>query len=117
MGGAEGAQGGLRAFHVAPHGARAEARSVFHSEKHGTGPDLPLDSSALSYRRSQLPHSGSPAEPFHALLLLHPRRSAGIDGDARRLVLSISGYLLSQRSQLHREGAEPGEGELPQERQ
>ncbi len=33
--------------------------------------------------------SGSAAQSLHALLLLHPRRDAGVDGDARGLVLSL----------------------------
>src|ERR1019366_778506 len=39
------------------------------------------------------------------------------DGDARGLVLSLSDHLLSERPQLHRKGARPQEGRLPQERQ
>src|SRR5437899_2986759 len=44
----------------------------FILEKHGTGPDVPFDGFPVCNRRSQLPHLGSPAEPLHALLLLHP---------------------------------------------
>src|SRR6266704_3148295 len=66
MGGAEGAQGGLRAPRPAPHGTRREARCLLHSEKHGTGPDVPLDGSRfatddpnyriLARRRSRFTH-------------------------------------------------------------
>ena len=89
----------------------------FISEEHGAGPDLPLHAAPAFPPRSQLPHPGPPAQPLHPLLLLHPRRSAGADGDARGLVLSLPGHLLSERPQLHREGTEPREGQLPQERQ
>lgn len=54
-----------------PHGTGQAARRVFHSEKHGAGPDLPLHGSPLCHRRSQLSHSGAPEKPLHELLLLH----------------------------------------------
>src|SRR3989442_1141519 len=47
MGGAEGAQGGLRAPRPAPHGTHREAWRLLHSEKHGTGPDVSLDTSPV----------------------------------------------------------------------
>jgi len=72
------------------------------------GPDLSLHGSPLCHRRSQLPHSSPPAQPLHTLLLLHPRRNAGTDGDARGLVLSLSDHyylnaITSSRRSLDRE--------------
>ena len=95
----------------------ALSRGVFHSQEHGTGQHVSLQPAQVSHCRSQLPHPGPPAQPVHALLLLHPRRGLGADGDASCLILPLSGDLLPERPPLHRKGTEPGASDLPQERQ
>src|SRR5271167_1476103 len=60
------------------------------------------------------PHRRTPAQPFHALLLLCARRGARTDGCAGGFLLPLPDHLLSQRPQLHRAGAEADGDRLPQ---
>jgi len=53
---------------------------------------------------NELPHPREPAQPLHPLLLLHPRRSAGFDGDAGGLILPFQAtYYLNGHSFMERE--------------
>jgi hypothetical protein len=119
IGGAEGAHGRLRASRPAPHGtSRAEWR-IFCSQKCGARPHVPLHGPRFAKARSQLPHSGSPEKPLHALLLLHPRRGNGADGP---MVMRMASFFPLQATHSlngprYREGIELREGDLPQERQ
>src|SRR6266446_647780 len=107
MGREGGAQGRPCPAVATPHDNERRLRRLFHPQEHGTGSDLSRHGAEIHHQGSKLPDPCAPAQPFHALLLLHPRRGSGPDGDAGGLVLPVPDHLLPQWSQFHRAGAEP----------
>jgi hypothetical protein len=86
---------------------------VFKSMEQGS--TFPLQRSQVPHPRPELSHSGSSAEPLHALLLLLcPRESSRADGDSRGLLFSFPDHLLSQRPLVHGTGAESAQYRLSQ---
>src|SRR5205823_3368853 len=79
-----GAEERLSPASLAPHEEAEPARRLFHSEEHGTGLNLPILRSQVSYYRPPLPYPRPAAQPLHSLLLLPPRSGAGTDGHAGR---------------------------------
>jgi hypothetical protein len=72
----EWAEKGLRKEdYVLPALRRLEEglRRVFHLQEHGAGPHVSYYGPEIPDTGPQLPNPGSPAQPFHSLLLLHPR--------------------------------------------
>src|SRR5450759_3577485 len=72
MGGKRRAQGGLRPARAAPDGEEERLWCLLYLQKHGTGPDVPHQRAEVPGEGSEPPDSRAPAQPVHALLLLHP---------------------------------------------
>ena len=56
-----------------PHGQERRLRRLLHLQEHGAGAELPRQRAEISHQGSESPHPRPPAQPLHALLLLHPR--------------------------------------------
>src|SRR5450755_1075808 len=108
------AQGRLRAASPAPDGEEECVWSLLRLQEHGARFHIPLQRSQVPHPRPELSHSGSSAEPLHALLLLCPRESSRADGNSRGLLFSFPDHLLSQRPLVHGTGAESAQYRLSQ---
>src|ERR1700732_3980942 len=96
--------------------ARRTPTEFISFQEHGTRAPLPDQRAEVSDQGLQPPDPGASTQPLHALLLLHLRSSAWIDGHALSVILALSGHLLSKRPLLYRTGAQESPGRLPQER-
>src|SRR6516225_8482587 len=111
------AQGGPCPAVATTHGTETRLRRLLCLQEHGAGADLPGQCTKISHQGPASPDPRPPAQPLHALLFLYSRRNSRPDGDAGGLVLPVPDRLLPQRPQLHRAGAEPRAGRVPQDRQ
>src|SRR5215813_8303953 len=108
------AQGRLCPALATPHGEARHLRRLFHLQEHGAGRDLSRQRAEIPDQRSKLPDPGAPAQPLHALILLHPRCGPRSNRDAGRLLLPVPHQLLPQWSQFHRARTEAAANRLPQ---
>src|SRR5215475_11363377 len=64
-----------------PHGACGYLWRLLHLQEHGTRSDVSRHRAEIPDQGSKSPNPGAPAQPFHALLLLHPRSGSRPNGD------------------------------------